>query len=127
VPKKYIIRGFFFGYIVLLSLGSLMDINKAPKFYVVLSDKIIHFVAYFLLSFLFYLMLKTYNTRQTLNVAVIMSLIFGIVLELLQMTMTSGRMFDPYDLIANTLGVLVAVLVIKRNEKVIVKKLETFM
>lgn len=104
-----------------------MDINKAPKFYVVLSDKIIHFVAYFLLSFLFYLMLKTYNTRQTLNVAVIMSLIFGIVLELLQMTMTSGRMFDPYDLIANTLGVLVAVLVIKRNEKVIVKKLETFM
>ena len=104
-----------------------MDINKAPKFDVVLSDKISHFVAYFLLGFLFYLMLKTYNTIQTLNVAVIMSLIFGIVLELIQMTMTSGRMFDPYDLIANTLGVLVAVLVIKRNEKVIVKKLETFM
>ena len=123
----HIIRGLCFGYAAMLSIGSLIDIKKAPRLDFVFEDKVIHFVAYFVLCPVFYLMLKTYQIRHSLNYAIILSLVFGTILEFLQQTLTDNRTFDLYDLIANSLGVITAAGIVVKNKKFIVKKLETFM
>lgn len=110
-----------------LIIGSVNKVDNIPLSKFPFQDKGIHFTAYFILCFLLFLMLKTYNKKQALLYSFCLALIFGTILELLQPTVTSFRTFDPYDLIANTLGVFVAYMIIKKNKKGIVKKIETFM
>ncbi|WP_338731854.1 VanZ family protein [Mangrovimonas cancribranchiae] len=108
-------------YTVVLTLACLIsiDFNKVSDIAPSFSDKIFHFLAYALLTFLwmrafiFHLkMLKQKAIRSSL----LFSIIFGIIIEVLQMTLTSTRSFDFWDILSNTLGVLFTVFVLSKSK-----------
>ncbi|WP_415865501.1 VanZ family protein [Thalassobellus suaedae] len=89
-------------------------------------DKIFHFLLYSLLTFLWFntfLFNFNYKEKKAITYAAIISIVFGIVVEVLQEILTVYRTMDIYDVMANTSGVLVTVLVIVLIKNIDVKKI----
>ncbi len=111
-------------YTVALTGLCLIKIDTVPvpvKF----SDKIVHCGAYFVLTLLWYLVgiYKFYlKSKKALWYAAIGAVVFGIVIEVLQGTLTTYRSADVYDIIANTLGVILAVLLVSVMQSWQIKK-----
>lgn len=91
--------------ITYLSLSSLSELPIEIS----TSDKILHGLAYFSLSLSWFFAVKpahkSIKNKIIIGLAVV---IFGVIIEVLQEQLTENRMMDFYDVIANTLGVLVA-------------------
>ena len=103
------------GYTVFLTIVSLIQLNNLPDIKVSFGDKIFHFGAYTILTTLwFYTFLLTFKfkLKKALLLAAILSIGFGILLEVLQDSITVYRALDIYDALANTLGVLLASLIL---------------
>lgn len=85
-------------------------------------DKFIHFGAYFCLSTLTYLAF-TIDWKKTHVHATVFILCFtyGMVLEFAQELLTDYRDGDLYDLMANTLGILIALFLGKTIKKIVIK------
>ncbi|MBC3756892.1 VanZ family protein [Hyunsoonleella sp. SJ7] len=73
------------------------------------ADKIFHFLAYAILCFLWVLVFH-FTLQKPLKKAVLFgagfAILFGIIIEVLQGTLTKERSLDVYDAIANSLGAL---------------------
>lgn len=100
------------GYTVSLTIGSLINtqgVIDAPKNF----DKLVHFIAYFGLAFLWMLWNIFKNTseypkfKNLLSIA-ILAVIYGIFIEILQGAFTAYRMADKWDVLANSIGVVLA-------------------
>lgn len=107
-------------YSVALTYVSLVKLNHVPDIGVSFGDKIFHFLAYSLLTFLWFgtfLFKFNFKEKKAITYAAIISIIFGIVIEVLQEVLTTYRAMDIYDVIANTSGVLLTVLVIVLKKK----------
>jgi glycopeptide antibiotics resistance protein len=97
--------------ILVLSLITISDLSIIPDN----NDKVNHAIAHFIfvglwfLSFYFYL---NKSKKQALKMAFIGAFLFGIVIEILQHTLTESRQADYKDIIANVVGALIAVLII---------------
>ena len=94
---------------LLVAFLSLVSLQGVAKINISNSDKIGHTIAYFTLSLSWFYVFKDQNKKR--NVAVFLLIIYGIVLEVLQGTLTTYRTADFYDFIANTIGILLAVFV----------------
>ena len=112
---------------LLLIIGSLSNFTEVPKLGIEFQDKIIHFAAYALLCFVLFLVLESYKLRNTLKFSILVSIVFGALIEFSQASLTSCRAFDVFDIIANVAGILTMAKLITLNNHLIVKKLETFM
>jgi VanZ family protein len=111
-------------YSIALTILSLITISGIPDIGISFGDKIFHFLAYYILTLVwFYALFTKFNFKKNKAIlyAAIFSMIFGIVIELLQGSITTSRHSDVYDAIANTLGVVIAVLVLFLNNKIQVK------
>ena len=69
-------------------------------------DKYEHAFAYFVLSFVWLLAFKKSKINKL--TIVICCFFFGIIIEALQVTMTSYRFWEYLDIVANTTGILIA-------------------
>lgn len=93
------------GITVSIAILSLVKLNKAP---VTISniDKIGHAVAYFSLTFSW---LQVFlKKRRQRNIIVFCCLIYGIIIEVLQGSLTNYRSSEFYDILANALGITLA-------------------
>jgi len=83
------------------------DLPKVPTFPNM--DKLIHFTLYFIFTFL---SLFASSIKKGRNIPWIIVLIFAICVatEFLQKIMPYGRSFDPYDMFANSCGIIVGFL-----------------
>ncbi|WP_299155923.1 VanZ family protein [uncultured Tenacibaculum sp.] len=83
-------------------------------------DKYEHLLAYFVLSFFWLLALKKAKINDF--IIVFCCVIYGIIIEVLQVTITSYRSGDVLDIIANTTGILIAYIIyflfFKKNEAI---------
>jgi len=100
--------------ILLLSLIRLDDL-PTPKFDN--SDKYMHSIAYLgltLIWYIYYFSKKSWRLVQIKSLTVICLLIiaFGIFIEVLQDKLTTYRTIDSLDVLANSIGVFIAFLVI---------------
>lgn len=85
-----------------------------PEVKVSHSDKIAHVTAYFILGLLWFLAIS----KKGMKIAVFLTVIFfGVLLEILQLQLTSFRTFEYLDILANATGVILALLVIIIMEK----------
>ena len=87
-------------------------------------DKLFHSLAYFILTFLWYgafFHKFKLNKTKALIYAVLISIIFGIIIEVLQGILTATRDSDIQDVFANTLGAVVASLIIGIKNKYVLK------
>jgi len=94
---------------LLVAFLSLVSLHGVAKVNISNSDKIGHTIAYFTLSLSWFYVFKDHSKKR--SIAIFLLIIYGIVLEVLQGTLTTYRTADFYDFIANTTGVLLAVFV----------------
>ena len=113
-------------YSAALIFASLVKPENIPDIDVDYSDKIFHFLAYGLLILLWFsAFFYHFNLKETKSIvyAAIFSVIFGIIIEVLQYELTTYRSFDVYDVVANTLGVILGVSVLVIKKYIDVKKI----
>lgn len=121
--KKYILF-ITSAYTIALACVSLIKINDIPDYVPSITDKIFHFLTYGLLTILWYqTWLTKFRSKKTtaLFLAIVISISFGIIIEVLQDNITSTRIFDLKDILANILGVILAIGIITLKNRFEVK------
>ena len=96
---------------------------KIPHF-----DKIVHFVLFFVLALLLISEFNTLRqegklTRLSIVIAISVSVVYGLIIELLQYYLLTTRSGNLYDFAANVLGAIVAVLLYKTINRVTANRL----
>ncbi|MDY7394585.1 VanZ family protein [Aureibaculum sp. 2210JD6-5] len=92
----------FVAFLSLVSLKGIAQINIGISN----SDKIGHLIAYFTLSMSWFYVFR--NSKKKWVYIALSLVVFGMILEALQGTLTTYRTADWYDELANTSGVLLA-------------------
>jgi len=108
---------------ILITLGiaivSLLKLGKSP-IQINHLDKIKHAFAYFVLSLVWFIALRT--TKINKYLIAFGCFLYGIIIEVLQVTITSHRSGEILDVIANTTGILIAIIIynsfFKKNEAI---------
>ena len=112
VLKKWALPLVIF-YALTLTLLSLVHIGDIPDLGSSFDDKIYHVIAYFVFMLLVYNYYRSKDTSNKTVISAIVVVLYGIIIEVLQNIVTSYRTFDPYDALANALGVILAVAVLR--------------
>ena len=110
-------------YTIGLTIFSLINIDALPKLGSDYDDKIIHVLAYGLLNLLWYVTLHNLKIVKPVFIAALLSIIYGIILEVLQEQLTIARNLDIIDILANSIGVTIVSLFIIIRDKTGVKNL----
>jgi len=125
VLKKYVFIITIF-YSLALASVCLIQFKKLPDLGISFGDKIFHSLTYVVLAFLWYYTLvfqfKICNKKAIVYASAI-SIIFGIIIEVLQGVFTVTRQADVFDVLANSLGVFFAAMVLLLKNRIRVKNL----
>ena len=93
----------------------LIQSSDVPKINIEEFDKVVHAFFHFVFVTLWFLFfnkkLNSVNSFQSLAISFVFSLVFGIIIEILQYY-TTTRSADIFDVLANTIGALLATLFI---------------
>lgn len=109
------------GYIGLLTFLSLINIVKINSLGSSFDDKIHHFIAYFGLTVLLYLYIEKTTLKYKMLYIILIPILYGIIIEVLQGMLANLRKADFYDVIANTIGVFLAIIAITLRKKLKLK------
>jgi len=117
---KWICIAYSLGITVLL----LFPATVAPKIDVPSFDKIGHLVVFILLVILWSLFLSAKNGPSNFKIIKVLlgAFIYGIVIEALQGLFIASRTADGWDLLANTIGILLGWIIFHQIKKVFVLK-----
>lgn len=110
---------FFIAIGITFSIGylSLVKMGPQPISFTYL-DKVEHTLAYFFLAISWFYTLSTkYLNLKGKSLIVAGCIFYGIILEVLQGTITSYRTADSFDIVANATGVLFALLIFNQVSK----------
>lgn len=125
LKKKALLLSIFYT-IILTALSLLkLDLDDVEEIIPSFSDKICHFLAYLIFTWLWF---NTFFYRFHLNkiksifLSILLSVIFGIIIEVFQHLITTSRSFDILDIIANIIGVIISAILINNYIKIEVKK-----
>ncbi|SDB57952.1 VanZ like family protein [Flavobacteriaceae bacterium MAR_2010_188] len=101
------------GYLLFLSSLSLFSFGQIPSLGTEFDDKLNHFLAHGLLTLLAYNYFRLTSLKNIILLSLSTSAVYGIIIELLQLTVTTERTFDFFDMLANLLGALSAIFLLK--------------
>lgn len=117
--NTFFLKTVFYCYLIFVFVVTQIPPNKTEKMGEIpfvkflrefnFTDKIVHFGLFFILAILYFLPFR----KSFLNVFFV---IFGIsfLIEILQLTLPFNRSFDWFDLLANGLGTIAAIALLKR-------------
>jgi VanZ family protein len=100
-------------YTLVLTIFSLVHLSDIPSLGYSFDDKIYHGFAYFVFTLIAYNFFKQKRIPNAIMISALSVSIFGIIIEVLQFTMTSYRTLDIYDILANTLGAVISAVVLR--------------
>ena len=121
--KKTIIYSLSVFYSIALIIVSLVRLNNLPKLNTGFDDKIGHFLFYAIFCMLWFLSFHSLKIKRSLFAAAAFSILFGLIIELLQGVVSDHRTSCVYDFLANTMGALTMTTLIYLKKEVIIKKL----
>ncbi len=98
-------RLYLYLYAITLVVLSLYPFEEMPSYTIIGIDKLSHVFMYLILSYLIAIGYRQWS----LTLVAIVSIGFGIAMEICQETLTTTRMFDFYDILANIIGSLVGI------------------
>lgn len=111
----YLFIGILF--IGILTFLSLKETISFTSHFFSFTDKILHFGAYVLLTFLWgrYLMLlkPSYSLKKVLSIVAGFLIIYGIIVEVLQTELTKNRVGEIEDVVANVVGIIFGAIVFR--------------
>ena len=125
LKKHALILSISYSMVLLIVCLARLDLDQVRELTPTYADKIFHFLAYFVLSILwfnsFYFI---FNKSKQVSIvrSLLFSAVFGILIEVLQSSVTTSRTFDVKDIIANFSGMFVAALLIANCNKFEIKK-----
>jgi VanZ family protein len=94
-----------------LSLASSDTFDEVSFFNTPFADKIVHFGMYFgLMSVIIFEYRKTLKSTGSLFLIALIPFFYGILMEILQSTLTTSRFASFYDVLFNSAGILVSLL-----------------
>ena len=111
-------------YSFILTAASLLKVNSVTDKFPANSDKVFHASAYCLFTILWFLTFYYklgLKKAKALSLSVLLAITFGILIEVLQGVLTSNRQMELNDVIANTIGALIAAVVILSLKKGLLK------
>ncbi len=116
-------------YTILITWASLARFIIPFKIDLTGGDKIGHYLAYFIFTMVWFLFFffsekRNENFKQSLIKSSVICFFYGGLMELLQMLLTNYRSPEWYDMLANTSGIIFAVVLLKvfENKLIIFKK-----
>ncbi|ADY29702.1 VanZ family protein [Cellulophaga lytica] len=119
--KKPIYTILFISWVVLITLLSLFSFSNTdlPSVKIPYIDKLVHFTFYSVATLLGVLSLKDFFNIKKVKTLIIWYLafiliVYGIIIEILQHTITVTRSAEFLDFVANTIGVFVGLFVAKQ-------------
>jgi len=107
-PVRNLLFVFYAACVLTLSLLPPSDLPKVSLFPE--ADKVIHFLMYFLFSGIGCWTLRTDVSKRNYYLIALISIGWGILMEILQLTMHDGRSFSIFDILANIAGVTCGIL-----------------
>ena len=110
IPVAFFLLLLFSSSLGLLPHSSLQTPEAAKKYIPRQSDKALHFVLFFALTITFYFILDAARRRVLHLTLFTCTLCLGVGSEIVQELLPNDRSFDPWDVFANVLGSLVAVM-----------------
>jgi VanZ family protein len=97
--------------VLIIGVLSLIKVPEAPIKFSSL-DKVYHTIAYFTLALTWLLSFPVSRKKHTVKYAIALGCIFyGIIIEVLQTTLTTYRTASLLDVVANSVGVFIALLI----------------
>ena len=104
-------------YTILLTILSLIKVKDMPEFGTSFDDKLYHILAYVVLTLVWYFVIYDKKTNRKITYLAIATIAFGIIIEALQGKLTTHRVGDVLDVVANVIGVLLALTFIFLKKK----------
>lgn len=110
--------------ITVLLLMPSSDLPQNPFFELIYFDKWVHVGLFAMLMFLWGIPGTRYvmNLKKHLLLIALLCVLYGIVMEYAQQTLTEDRSFDPIDMIADTAGVALGYVGLKMYKKKLLRK-----
>lgn len=97
--------------ILYLSLANSQSFDDVPFLNIPYFDKIAHFLMYFgLMSVIVFEHRNEITGRAQVSLIGLIPFLYGILMEMLQLTITASRSGNIFDVIANSAGIIVAAL-----------------
>ncbi|MBS1535902.1 MAG: VanZ family protein [Bacteroidetes bacterium] len=117
--RKSIFLFFALGWTSLITYFSMSDVRMLPTIKIQDIDKGVHFVFHFVFTLSWYMYLGARNgfVAKSLFQAMLLSLLYGITIEIAQGTLTTYRSADPLDVLANSSGALACSVVVILAQK----------
>ena len=108
-------------YTIFVFVASLIKINKHVGIKISHFDKLVHIGIYFIFTILWFMYFINRKYKQPLKVSVLkaigLAFVVGVIIEFLQELNPNARSGDVKDVIANTIGILIAVLFVRQIKK----------
>lgn len=112
---------FALSWTLLIAVLSLATFDKTPSISIPHKDKYVHFVFYFVLTLSWMLSFKQINNQLLFKIIALIFL-YGTIIEALQGIFTVNREADLYDVLANSCGIIIALIAFPFIKKNILKK-----
>ncbi len=97
--------------ILYLSLKNASDFNSVQFFQIPYFDKFVHFCMYFALMSVIIFETVTSSVSRSLYLIALYPFLYGVLMEVLQGTVTTSRSSSIYDALFNTVGIIASLLV----------------
>ena len=123
MPNRIIIFSFSLFYTLVITVLSLVQLSDIPKLNTGFDDKIVHFLIYAIFCLMWFLSFYSFKIKRSLFAASAFSILFGLIIELIQSQATIYRTGEVLDFFANTIGALAMTMLIYLKKEVIIKNL----
>ncbi|MDA7825126.1 VanZ family protein [bacterium] len=123
MPNRTVIFSFSLFYTLVITTLSLVQLDDIPKLNTGFDDKIAHFLCYAILCLMWFLSFYSFKIKRSLFAASAFSILFGLIIEIIQSQATVHRTAEVLDFLANTMGALAMTILIYLKKKVIIKNL----
>ena len=118
---KYLALSLLLLYFIFLTAISLINLGRLPSLGSSFDDKIFHFLSHVLFTFLAFNYFTKIKVSKPILISALLPISYGIIIEWLQGILTNSRTTDVYDVFANILGTVFAVIILSTLKNVKLK------
>ncbi|MFK7747298.1 MAG: VanZ family protein [Kordia sp.] len=116
--RKYIFSAVAVGWTILITILSVIKVKAPEGLHFSYADKLVHGVIYFLVTAVWFFAFTRGITNEKLQknalvISAVFAFVYGVVIEIVQETFIASRQGDWQDVLANTIGTIVAIIIIK--------------
>ena len=116
--RKYLFSGLAIVWTITITALSLVSLKGVVEFGFSFGDKLAHGFVYFIFTIFWFFafsrgITNTFFQKNAIIASAIFAILYGICIEIMQGTLVTNRQCDWQDAVANTIGTILAIVLIK--------------